>query len=116
MLDLEEEEEKASSKIVLLESFVKKRSTLYIYRKRYMELHLVDGQPRLQYFHASTKNFRAEIKINKTTRAFLMSDSKFEIRGDHETLYFKDPYGHVTCEQWVQKINEASRIASRRGS
>jgi len=102
-MDLEPD---SDSKSVLLEGFVKKRSTLYFYKKRYLELSILKGKPRLLYYYQNQKKLRNEIPLDRNTKVLMSEPGKFEIRGDHETLYFKEPGSKTSCEDWVDQISE----------
>jgi hypothetical protein len=70
MLELNEDSV-AKTKLVVIEGGIKKRSTLFIYRKRHLELSIQNGRPRLVYYYASKKKFRNEIMLTQTTKAIL---------------------------------------------
>lgn len=92
---------------ILLEGSIKKRSTLYIYRKRHMVLSLEGDKPKLVYYYASKKKVRNEIHLDRHTKAVLVENNRFDLFGDHEPLYFKEPGNHLSCKQWVTAINRA---------
>ena len=105
-LDLTPDEEKEERKI-LLEGFVKKRSTLFFYKKRFLELSMHQDTPRLLYYYANKRKVRNRIELTKHSKAVVTEAGKFEILGDHETLYFKEPGSRINVDEWVDAINDA---------
>ena len=74
-------EEEPKSKCVLLEGSIKKRSTLYLYRQRFLELSTLDGKPRLIYYQgAKGSKLRNEIHLTTSTIAVQTAKGKFEIQ------------------------------------